>query len=172
MKQSVRAKRMARHHSRMSKAPTLNLVSLMDIFTILVFFLLVNSSDVEVIESDGSIKLPVSISEEKPEVTLMVKISATEIIIAGNRVATVTDFLASKQDTYAPLIAELKYQAQKAGAMTEKEQKDGRKITIMGDQLIPYELLKKVMINCVSADYRDLSLAVTQKEISATAEGG
>ena len=55
MKQSIRAKRMARHHSRLKKVPTLNLVSLMDIFTILVFFLLVNSSDVEVIETDKNI---------------------------------------------------------------------------------------------------------------------
>ena len=34
-----------------SKTATLNLVSLMDIFTILVFFLMVNSSEVEVLQT-------------------------------------------------------------------------------------------------------------------------
>lgn len=56
MKQSLRAKRMAKHHRRLNQAPKMNLVSLMDIFTILVFFLLVNSSDVEVLQTDKSIK--------------------------------------------------------------------------------------------------------------------
>ena len=46
MKLSRRAKRMRRHYSRMHRGGGLNLVSLMDIFTILVFFLMVNSSDV------------------------------------------------------------------------------------------------------------------------------
>ena len=43
MKMSRRAKRMDRHHRRNKGNAVLNLVSLMDIFTILVFFLLVNS---------------------------------------------------------------------------------------------------------------------------------
>ena len=32
----------------------------------------------------------------------------------------------------------------------------------MGDQTIPYELLKKIMATCAAADYRDISLAVSQ----------
>ncbi|MCH8101169.1 MAG: biopolymer transporter ExbD, partial [Proteobacteria bacterium] len=43
MVKSGRAKRMEKHHKRNKAMGTLNLVSLMDIFTILVFFLLVNS---------------------------------------------------------------------------------------------------------------------------------
>ncbi len=85
MKQSIRAKRMARHHSRLKKMPTLSLVSLMDIFTILVFFLLVNSSDVEVIEADKGITLPVSAADAKPSPALIMKISASDIMIDGQR---------------------------------------------------------------------------------------
>jgi len=48
MQKSHRAARMDRRHKRGKKAGVaLNLVSLMDIFTILVFFLLVNSTNVE-----------------------------------------------------------------------------------------------------------------------------
>ena len=51
MVRSGRAKRMEKHHKRNKSTAALNLVSLMDIFTILVFFLLVNSSDVETLPS-------------------------------------------------------------------------------------------------------------------------
>jgi biopolymer transport protein ExbD len=172
MKQSIRAKRMARHHSRLKKMPTLSLVSLMDIFTILVFFLLVNSSDVEVIEADKGITLPVSAADAKPNPALIMKISASDIMIDGQRIASVADFMASKEDKFAAIADELRYQANKAGALTEIEQKNGRRITIMGDQTIPYELLKKVMMHCVNAEFRNISLAVTEQETSAKAGGG
>ena len=57
MVKSRRAKRMGRHHIRNKATAALNLVSLMDIFTILVFFLLVNSSEVEVLPNDKDIQL-------------------------------------------------------------------------------------------------------------------
>lgn len=172
MKQSIRAKRMARHHSRLKKMPTLSLVSLMDIFTILVFFLLVNSSDVEVIETDKSITLPVSAADTKPNPALIMKISASDIMIDGQRIASVAEFMASKEDKFAAIADELRYQSNKAGAMTEVEQQNGRRITIMGDQTIPYELLKKIMMHCVSAEFRNISLAVTEQETSVKAGGG
>ena len=65
MHKSKRAKRMEVRHKRHKAAGTLNLVSLMDIFTILVFFLLVNSSDVEVLPNAKDIQLPESIAEQK-----------------------------------------------------------------------------------------------------------
>ena len=53
--------------------------------------------------------------------------------------------------------------------MSQDEQdaeKDGnrRKIIIMGDKMIPFTLLKKVMYTCSWAGYQTLSLAVIQKE--------
>ena len=60
-----RAARMDRHHKRHKQGVSLNLVSLMDIFTILVFFLLVNSSDVEVLPNAKDVQLPESIAEHR-----------------------------------------------------------------------------------------------------------
>lgn len=162
MKQSLRAKRMAKHHRRLNQAPKLNLVSLMDIFTILVFFLLVNSSDVEVLQTDKSIKLPASVSDIVPENNLVVMVSAEDIVVGGRSVGSVASVLASQGDKFAPLETELKYQASKARPLTEDEKLTGRPVTIMGDQTIPYELLKKIMATCAAADYRDISLAVSQ----------
>ena len=166
MKQSLRAKRMAKHHRRLNQVSKLNLVSLMDIFTILVFFLLVNSSDVEVLQTDKSIQLPASVSDIVPENNLVVMVNAEDIIVAGQRIGSVASALASTEDKYAPLETELKYQASKARPLTDDERLTGRPVTIMGDQTIPYELLKKIMATCAAADYRDISLAVSQTAAS------
>lgn len=171
MKQSLRAKRMAKHHRRLNQAPKLNLVSLMDIFTILVFFLLVNSGDVEVLQTDKSIKLPASVSDQVPENNLVVLVSANDVVVAGRSVGSVASLSADQADQFAPLATELKYQAQKAGPLKPEQQLTGRPVTIMADQKVPYHILKKIMATCAAAEYRDISLAVTQKEVSADDQG-
>jgi biopolymer transport protein ExbD len=55
VRQSRRIKRMSRNRLKISK---MNLTSLMDVFTILVFFLLVNSGSVELVEAPKDVKLP------------------------------------------------------------------------------------------------------------------
>lgn len=171
MKQSLRAKRMAKHHRRLNQTPKVNLVSLMDIFTILVFFLLVNSGDVEVLQADKSIKLPASVSEVVPENNLLVVVSATDVLVGGRSVGKISELLESEGDKFIPLETELKYQAEKAGPLKADEQITGRPVTIMADQKLPYTLLKKIMATCAAAEYRAISLAVTQKEVSVEAGG-
>ncbi|HSX50876.1 MAG TPA: biopolymer transporter ExbD [Cellvibrio sp.] len=172
MKQSLRAKRMAKHHRRLSQVPGLNLVSLMDIFTILVFFLLVNSGDVEVLQTDKSIKLPASVSEQIPEENLLVVVNATDVLVGGRSVGKVAELQASAGDKFLPLETELKYLAQKAGPLKEEDKITGRPVTIMADQTLPYTMLKKIMATCAAAEYRAISLAVTHKEVGVDAGGG
>jgi biopolymer transport protein ExbD len=164
MKHSARAKRMQRHQGRLKKQSSLNLVSLMDIFTILVFFLLVNSSDVEVLEANKDIKLPDSVSEKKPEDTLVVMLNNEQLIVQGRKVADVAAIMGSQELTIAALEQELQYQASKRPVLTEEEQKKGRAVTIMGDKAVPYQLLKRVMTTCAGAEYRNISLAVNKVE--------
>jgi biopolymer transport protein ExbD len=171
MKQSVRAKRMAKHHRRLNQTASLSLVSLMDVFTVLVFFLLLNTGDVEVLQADKSIKLPTSFSEQVPENNLVVLVSATHVLVGGRPVGTLAELEAAEGNNFAPLETELKYVAQKAGALTEEAQLSGRPVTIMADQKIPYQVLKKVMATCAAADYRDISLAVTKKELTLDERG-
>ena len=68
MKDTRRIKRMARNKK---KVPSLPLTSLMDVFTILVFFLLFHSSGSEVVEAPKQIKLPDSVVETKPRETVV-----------------------------------------------------------------------------------------------------
>ena len=173
MKMSMRAKRMAKHRQRLNHVPRLNLVPLIDCFTLLIFFLLINySSNVEVLNSDKSIKLPSSISENKPGQTIVVTVSATDIIVAGTRVGSIDELMASTSPRFAPLEAELKSLASLSTPLNEKERAEGRPITIMGDRAIPYEQLKKIMSTCVAADYRQIALAVSHKDASNKAAGG
>ena len=163
MQKSQRAKRMEKRHNRAKRSSTqLNVVSLMDIFTILVFFLLVNSSDVEVLPDARDVQLPQSIADEKPEVNVVVLVGEDEILVQGEPVATVADVLAmSGNDIPAlreALLAQNERELGKGGGDVA-----GREVTIMGDKDIPYRLLKKVMATCTAADYGQISLAVLQK---------
>jgi len=165
-----RAARMQRHHARKKGGSALNLVSLMDIFTILVFFLLVNSSDVQVLPNTKEIQLPESIAEMKARETVVVMITESEILVNGRNIANIEEVLRSKRTVIEPLEAALKQQHEKIVRKEDDTDIAQREVTIMGDKEIPYSLLKKVMATCTQADYGRLSLAVLQKsgELVAT----
>ena len=162
MKMSRRAKRMERHHSRSGLLAELNMISLMDIFTILVFFLLVNSSDVEILPSVKSVKLPESVAEKSPKQTVVIVVNDQDVLVQGRKVASVSEIFKSDSELIEPLKSELDYQVSR-DAVVSKAGAAGRAITIMGDKEIPYRLLKKIMVTCVRAKYDNISLAVMKK---------
>ena len=173
MLKSRRAKRMETHHKRHKSSGTLNLVSLMDIFTILVFFLLVNSSDVEVLPNDKDIQLPESIAEEKARETVVIIIGDEDIIVQGSPVAKVADVMALSGNDIPELRQALLSQNDRVLRRTAQNDIAGRAVTIMGDKDISYKLLKKVMATCTQSDYGQISLAVLQKssdKLDAVAE--
>ena len=160
------------HHTRRrqqqkksKKVATLNLVSLMDIFTILVFFLMVNSSDVEVLETASNIKLPDSSSEQRPENRLVISVNADELIVQGKSIADV-GMLGTAENTVIPALKqELDFQAARQGSVPD----DGFQVTIMGDREIPYWLLKQIMLTCQNTAFTRISLAVNRLEVGAPA---
>jgi biopolymer transport protein ExbD len=163
MKRSLRAARMERHHKRFGKA-TLSLVSLMDIFTILVFFLLVNSSDVQQIPNSKSIKLPPSLAEELPKDNLVVMVNNQQILVRGRPVANVDEVLSSDERTIPALKKELEYQASLVWDKEKLADVDGAEITVMGDKAIPYKLVEKIMATMAETPYKTIYFAVARKE--------
>lgn len=163
MVKSQRAKRMDRRHERSRRLVSLNLVSLMDIFTILVFFLLVNSANVEVLPNAKQIQLPESIAEEKARETVVILISEEDIIVQGEAVAKVAEVMARRGNDIPELRQALKSQNDRVMRREMQDDIAGREVTIMGDKDIPYRLLKKVMATCMASDYGQISLAVMQK---------
>ncbi len=171
MSHSARAVRMERRHKR-SRAPGLNLVSLMDIFTILVFFLLVNSSDVETLPNAKDMKLPESIAEEKSRETVVVMITASNILVQGEIVANVDDAMNMQGNVIKGLKQALVAQNDRVLRKAANQDVAQREVTIMGDKEISYRLLKKVMATCTDADYGQISLAVLQKSSDKLGETG
>ena len=82
MKNTRRMKRMSRNRG---KVAVLNLTSLMDVFTILVFFLLVNSASTEVLQTPKKITLPASVVEDKPRETVVIFVSPTEVTVQAGK---------------------------------------------------------------------------------------
>lgn len=163
MAKSGRAKRMDKHHKRNKGTGALNLVSLMDIFTILVFFLLVNSSQVETLPNAKELQLPESIAEEKARETVVIIIGETDLVVQGTPVAKIADVLARKGNDIPELREALLSQNDRVLRREAQEDIAAREVTIMGDKDIPYRLLKKVMATCTESDYGQISLAVLQK---------
>jgi biopolymer transport protein ExbD len=163
MVKSARAKRMDKHHARNKGAVALNLVSLMDIFTILVFFLLVNSSDVETLPNAKDLQLPESIAEKKAKETVVILIGEVDILVQGTVIAKVADVMATKGNDIPALRQALKSQNDRVLRRAAQDDIAGREVTIMGDKDIPYRLLKKVMATCTESDYGQISLAVLQR---------
>ncbi len=166
LKMSRRAKRMERHHKRTKRSASLNMVSLMDIFTILVFFLLVNSTSVQDLPDAKEIKLPESIADQLPKETVVVMVGQTDLLVQGKKIADVAAIRNDSQAEIRLLKRELEKISKRQIIATAP---DGtplpREVTIMGDKDIPYELLKKIMFTCTMANYTAISLAVTPKNM-------
>lgn len=163
MSHSSRAKRMERHHKR-ARPASMSLVSLMDIFTILVFFLLVNQSEVQALDVPKNIELPESMSLARPSETVVVMVTPEQILVQGKAVANTRDVEASEELVVQPLREALKAQTDRFLRASAQADIAGREITILGDKTVPYRVLKKVMATCTDADYGKLSLAVLQRE--------
>lgn len=165
MKLSRRARRLQRHHNRNIVAK-LNMISLMDIFTILVFFLLVNSSNNEQFANPDTITLPESTAEKPPQTSLSLFVDANNIYIQDRLVTDISSVLNSNKVIIPALKKELDYRYQRhvSSGLTAQ---NTRAITILGDKKIPYGLLKKIMATCSNSHYSDISLAVYRKSARA-----
>lgn len=174
MKQSARSKRLAKHHKRFNAGSKLNLVALMDIFTILVFFLIVNQSEVRVLQNIEEIKLPVSIAEELPVENLVITIFDRTVLVQERAIWQSSENkigMANNSEFLQALKTELNYQVSKRPALTESEQEKGRAVTIIGDASIPYAVLKQIMAACADTGYRNMSLAVERQIKNKQGEG-
>ena len=154
--------RRAERRSRNQNMVDMNLVSLIDVFTILIFFLLSSTGGVEVLPSPKAVKLPESLAQTQPRETVVVVVSGTEILVDGRKVANVADVIDTPDDMIEGLKAELDIQAGRQMIRKENEAK-GKTLTIMGDKDIPYRLLRKIMYTSARANFADVSFAVRQR---------
>ena len=159
MKSSKRLRRIERHN-KTKKQPVLNLVSLMDIFTILVFFLLVNSSNTQQLPSTKELTLPTSISSKAPKETLLITVTKKDLLVQGVRVASIDSIMQEQSTIITALLKELEFQSAKSTA----DNALGKAVTIMGDENMGYDLVSKILKTCQQANYRQIAFAAHEQK--------
>ncbi len=172
MKFMGRAARMARHHKRAKAEGEMNLVSMIDMMTMLVFFLLVyTTEEIEILPNAKDVQLPQSMAEQAAREAVVVIVSETEILMNGESLGKISDILASQELIIPALKSALENQVERVltdkTEQTEEQQIASREVTIMADKEIPYQLLKRVMATSTAADYGQVSRAVLQKASEA-----
>jgi biopolymer transport protein ExbD len=165
MKASRRMRRLSRYRPKLEK---MNLTSLMDVFTILVFFLLVNSGQTELLDTPKQMVLPESIVETKPRETVVIYVNKDQIVVQGTAVARIEDIVNSKEDDLEPVMAQLAaLQGRVIGVRTQTVAAS-KEVTILADKSIPFDVVRRVMASCTAQGYERISLAVIQKDSSGT----
>ena len=160
MRKSRRMRRMGRNRV---KGTGLLLTSLMDIFTILVFFLLFHSSGSDVQEPPKDIHLPESVIEAKPRETVEITVSPEIVIVQGKAVISTPDLLDVERDTVEEITERLAQLERNIIGISTKAVVEGKEVTILADKTIPFRALKKIMSTCTGSGYGRISLAVIQK---------
>ena len=160
MRNSRRIKRMSRNRVKIGK---MNLTSLMDVFTILVFFLLVNSGSVEVLDAPKEISLPESREETKPRETVVIFVSPEEVLVQGQPVALVDDILEGTQGYAEAITSQLAALKTTVIGSSTQAVAGSLEVTILADKNVPFIVVKRIMSTCTGEGYENVSLAVIQK---------
>lgn len=158
----IRSKR--QHHLHGREDAELNLIPLIDILSVMVAFLLVYSTDVEVIQNSKGVQIPQSTAKAQPNQSVVVMITTEQVFVQGELVAD----LAQVRDPATQIIEPLRAVLERPMLAADPEAADAamaaREITVLADKSLPYEVVKKVMATCTAATYGKMSLAVMEKE--------
>ena len=152
------------HKRRERVDAQLNLIPLIDILSVMVAFLLVYSTDVEVLQNPKGVVIPQSRTDVRPKQSVVVMITKDAVLVQGETVAT----LAEVNDPHTQLVEPLRNVLQRPIAGLDAAARDealtAREVTVMADKDLPYEVLRKVLATCTAAAYGKIALAVLQKE--------
>jgi biopolymer transport protein ExbD len=156
-------RRIARMTRNKRTVPKINLTSLMDVFTVLVFFLMINSATVETLQQPKQIRLPESVIEEKPRETVVIFVGHEQVLVQGEAVASIADILASGDGVIEPIAVRLAELSESVIGLSTQTVAQSQEVTVLADKTIPFHVLKKIMATCTRQGYTRVSLAVVQK---------
>ena len=162
MRNSRRMKRMGRSRKKLTG---LNLTPLMDVFTILVFFLLFHSGGGDILETPKQIKLPDSVVETKPRETVVIMVSPEMVLVQGEAVVSTPELLEDRIRTVSEITDRLEQLERNIIGISTKAIVESKEVTILADKTIPFKVLKKIMSTCTGSGYGRISLAVIQKAV-------
>jgi biopolymer transport protein ExbD len=145
----------------------LQLTSLIDIFTVLLLFLL-KSLVVggAVVSPFPGVNLPPSSSTASFRESPVVVVAKNQIVVDGEAVCPTDDVVQSQELKVAALEQALAGVRQKTEALAERagsSRKFEGKLILQADETIPFHVLQKVMYTSQTVGFYDITLAVIQK---------
>ena len=161
MRESRRMKRLERNNNR--RQAFLNLIPMLDILSVLVFFLLFHSFNGDMPEQQ--LALPTSVVETKPRGTVVVSVTPETVVVQGQIVARTADLYDDRIGTVREVterLDQIEIAMNQAGGRPAAET-ETKEITLLADKTIPFKVLKKIMTSCTASGYGKISLAVIQK---------
>lgn len=160
MRESRRMKRLQRNNNR--RQAYLNLIPMLDVLSVLVFFLLFHSFNGDMPEQ--RLTLPNSIVETKPRGTIVVSVTPESVVVQGQAVAKTADLYDDRIGTVHEVTERLDQLESSMNKMgTRVADNENREVTLLADKTIPFKVLKKIMTSCTASGYGKISLAVIQK---------
>lgn len=151
--------------------PELNLIPMIDIMSVMVAFLLIYSTEVEVVQNAKNVEIPLSTAEAKPAETVLVTITKDMLLVQGDVIATMDQVRDPNTALIEPLREYLSRPLTTRGGAAQQAALAHREITVLADRSLPYEVIRKVMTTCTAAAYDKLSLAVLEQGGSAPTGG-
>lgn len=151
-------------------AAALTLTSMVDMFTLLVIFLLSNfSASGELLLSSKDITLPKAVSTNELERAAVVAVSALTVSIEGQKVGDSADILKDEDPRIQELVDKLIEQKRVITQMMGADKFKGQ-IIIQADGEIDFKLVKKVMYSASEAGYTGFQYAVVSASQAAATE--
>lgn len=165
MKTSRRIARMSRNRGKVTR---LNLTSMMDVFTILLFFLMFHSGTSELLQEPKSVSLPDSVVESKPRETVVIVVGRDEVTVQGEVVARVADIQAMPGQEVTQISERLAALRQNVIGVSTQAVAESQEVTVLADKSVPFNVVKTIMSTCTGQGYSRISLAVIQKATETT----
>lgn len=142
----------------------LNLTPMVDMFTLLVVFLIQQfAASGEILYMSKDIKLPEAAHSDQIESVPTVQISSVIIALQGERVVDI-DELGREEYWNIPALEEKLRDQKKRYEFVH--QGDGGQfkgdVNIQADKKVPFKVIKRVMYSCAQAGYGNINFAVNQ----------
>jgi biopolymer transport protein ExbD len=145
----------------------LRLTSLLDMFTILLVFLLKSfSADGQIITNAEDLRLPESTSPKPPRSAPIIAVTKEWIMLDDKPLIQVNEIKADSDLLIKPLHASLQHSRELSERLGQIDQRVGFNgtVDIMGDRNASFAVIKRVMYTCGQVGFNNMLLAVYQKE--------
>lgn len=155
-------------HSKKSGYADLLITPLVDMFVIIVLFLIANfSATGEVLNMTKDIQLPEAVNVKEVEMHPVVMVSSDQVSVSGTVIGRVDDLM---KDDYLSIPAleeklrEMKKQYEDLHALA-KDDANGFKgdVNIQGHKDVEFSIIKRVLASCAAAGYYNTNFAVLNK---------